>query len=78
MDGAYLPEDVVLRDLVVGFFAWVATVVVALGSLFFLKLFFEEDTAAFMSLVPVGLMLLFGIGRLFSTIYSCNGKITVD
>ena len=62
----YLPEDVVLRDMVVIFFVGAFGLAATLGSLFLLKQLFNEDTAAFINFIPMGLILWFGPGAIFS------------
>jgi|GEM_PF-4312259 len=62
----YLPDDVVLRDIVVIFFAGAFGLVVTLGSYFFFSQWFTEDIAAFISFIPMALTLGFGPGAVFS------------
>ncbi|MEO9169291.1 MAG: hypothetical protein ABI230_12890 [Aestuariivirga sp.] len=62
----YLPDDVVLRDMVVMTIASLFGFFVTAGSYFFLSIWLGEEPAFLISLIPMGLSLWFGNGAIFS------------
>jgi hypothetical protein len=62
----YLPDDVVLRDMVVMIITGLFGIFVTLGSNFFLSKWLGEEPAFLILLLPFGLLLGFGPGAVFS------------
>ncbi len=63
----YLPEDVVLRDIIVLFFAWIFCLII-IGAFYFLseQFFGDNDKTGFITMIAMGLALAFSVGPIFS------------
>ena len=70
----FLPTNIYLRDVLVGVIAGAICFIFTIGLAFALKIFVGENAAFLVSLIPMGVILAFTLGRIHSRYLAATVK----